>query len=519
MPILQVKNLDVTFEQGEKIAHVVQDVSFDLFPKKITALVGQSGSGKSVTALSIMRLLRKAKVSGQVLFAGQNLLDLDEKQLGAIRGKEIAFVFQDPSSSLNPLHKIGDQIAEIIEIHQPKIAKATVKNRVIALLKLVELDHLATRLDAYPHQLSGGQKQRVMIAMALANDPKVLIADEPTTALDVAVEHDILQLLLDLKEKLNIAILFISHNLRVVRKISDDVIVLKEGAVVEKNAVNEIFDNPQHAYSKMLLDAAFYEVKRQSNMTDQVILAVKNLTVVHKIKKSLFKKENFFANDAIGFELKFGQNLGIIGQSGSGKSTLALALTHLIKSQGDIDYFGKKIWQDKDLNVRKDIQIVFQDPFSSLNPRMTVLDIISEGLIIHHLASKEQCRDIVADMLKKMHFTKDVMDFYPHQLSGGQRQRVAIARSLVLNPKLLILDEPTSALDLLTQNEILKLLVEVQKEREISYILISHDLNVVKQIADEILVLKAGQIVEQGDRLQITQNPKQDYTRELVRFL
>lgn len=519
MPILQVKNLNVSFELGDKIAHVVKDVSFNLFPKKITALVGQSGSGKSVTALSIMKLLRKSKVEGEVVFDGQNLLDLDEKQLCRIRGKDIGIVFQDPSVSLNPLHKIGDQIAEIIKIHQVAISKEKIKDRVVELLKLVELENLVTRLDAYPHELSGGQKQRIMIAMALANDPKILIADEPTTALDVSVEDGILQLLLDLKERLGIAILFISHNLRVVKKISDDVIVLKDGLVVEKKSVEQIFDKPQHDYSKMLLDAAFCEIKRDVSEGKEPILHVNNLSVIHKVKKSLFKKEDFFANKNISFDLKFGQNLGLIGESGSGKSTLALALTNLIKSNGDIRYFGQKIWDKQDLNLRKNIQIVFQDPFSSLNPRMTVFDIISEGLIIHKVAKKDDYKKIVSDILQKMNFEKDVLNFYPHQLSGGQRQRIAIARSLVLDPKLLILDEPTSALDLLTQNEILKLLVDLQKEREISYILISHDLGVVKQIADEILVLKAGQIVEKGDKVQIIDNPKQDYTRELVSFL
>ena len=529
MTILEVKNLSVEFTQNNKSFNAVDNISFKLSSKKITALVGQSGSGKSVTALAIINLLRKSKISGEVIFGKKNLLNLSESELCKIRGNEISLVFQDPSTSLNPLHKIGNQIAEVIKIHQPKISKINLKKRVYELFKIVELQDLSSRLDAYPHQISGGQKQRIMIAIALANNPKILIADEPTTALDVTVEGEILKLLVDLKERLGIAILFITHNLRVVKKIADEVIVLKNGKIVEENSVDQIFSNPKDLYTKLLVEASFCKVDREKikslQKKSELILQVKNLSVIHKVKKSFLKNDDFFANKEINFELNFGENLGIIGESGSGKSTLALALTNLIESQGEIFYFGQKIWSKKDFPLRKEIQIVFQNPFSSLNPRMTVFDIITEGLIIHKVkASFEKGsgtlhRKVTEDLMNKLHLPINILPRYPHELSGGQRQRVAIARSLILNPKILILDEPTSALDSLTQNEILKLLVEIQQQQKISYILISHDLNVVSQISDQILVLKAGQIVEKGEKLQIIENPKNSYTKQLISFL
>ena len=543
MTILEVKNLSVEFTQNNKSFKALDNISFKLSSKKITALVGQSGSGKSVTALAIINLLRKSKISGEVIFGKKNLLNLSESELCKIRGNEISLVFQDPSTSLNPLHKIGNQIAEVIKIHQPKISKINLKKRVDELFKIVELQDLTSRLDAYPHQISGGQKQRIMIAIALANNPKILIADEPTTALDVTVEGEILKLLVDLKERLGIAILFITHNLRVVKKIADEVIVLKNGKIVEENYVDQIFSNPKDLYTKLLVEASFCRVDREKikslQKKSELILQVKNLSVIHKVKKSFLKNDDFFANKEINFELNFGENLGIIGESGSGKSTLALALTNLIESQGEIFYFGQKIWSKKDFPLRKEIQIVFQNPFSSLNPRMTVKEIIEEGLVIHktkasfekgferqktcltHVFSEKATLQskVTEDLMSRLHLSLDLLHRYPHELSGGQRQRVAIARSLILNPKILILDEPTSALDSLTQNEILKLLVEIQQQQKISYILISHDLNVVSQISDQILVLKAGQIVEKGEKSQIIENPKNPYTKKLISFL
>ncbi len=484
---------------------MVADISFDLFPKKITALVGQSGSGKSVTALAIVGLARKAQILGEINFDGKNLLKLSEEELCKIRGQQIGFVFQDANTSLNPLHKIGKQIAEAVTIHHPKISKENLKNRVAELLKMVELESLTSRCDDYPHQLSGGQKQRVMLAIALANNPKILIADEPTTALDVGVQNEILNLILRLKNELGLAVLFITHNLHVVKKIADEVVVLNAGKIVEKGSVTEIFSVPKNEYTKSLINAALVQKKSIKKPQSAEILSVKNFSVVHQIKKSFFKSEKFYANRDLNFSLQLGKNLGIIGESGSGKSTLALALLNLTPHLGEVKFFGDKNWKKNASELRRDVQIIFQDPFSSLNPRMLVKDIILEGLLIHKLPLREKLDEI----MKKLRLDFEIKNRYPHELSGGQRQRVAIARALVLNPKILLLDEPTSALDLLTQNEILQLLLEIQKTQEISYIFISHDLNAVAQIADEIMVLKAGKIVEIGEKSQIVNAPKE----------
>ncbi len=497
--MLQIKNLTVSFWQNNSLVQALNGVSFDLKRAKILALIGQSGSGKSTIALAILRLLRKAEIGGEIIFAKENLLQANDAKLCHIRGGEIGIIFQDPNSSLNPLHKIGDQIAEAIRIHNKKISRQKIKNRVEELLRLVEMESLVSRLDAYPHQLSGGQKQRVMIAMALANNPKILIADEPTTALDISVQDEILKLLLRLRDELGIAILFITHNLKIVKKIADEIVILKDGKVVEKGNTAEIFKAPKNEYTKKLLDAAeALRAIRENELEDEAessqiseaglskilamknqkktprILEVKNLSVIHKIKTGFFTNKNFYANKNINFSLNLGENLGIIGASGSGKSTLAKALMNLIKYEG-------KIICDKKL------QIVFQDPFSSLNPRMLVQDIVAEGLVIR--GDKNPAKQ-VDEILRRLDFPAFIKHRYPHELSGGQRQRVAIARALILNPQILILDEPTSALDLLTQNEIIGLLIEIQKQQEISYIIISHDLDVVSAIAHRTLTLK-----------------------------
>lgn len=497
--MISVKNLSISFQDTE----VVHNISFDFSARKITALVGQSGSGKSVTALAILGLLRKAKVSGEIIFNQKNLITLSEEKLCKIRGKEIGLVFQDPNISLNPLHKIGKQIAEAITIHHPKISKKNLQQRVLELLKMVELESLSARLNDYPHQLSGGQKQRVMIAIALANNPKILIADEPTTALDVAIQNEILDLLLRLKNELGIAILFITHNLRIVKKIADEVIVLNAGKIIERGTVAEIFSAPKDDYTKLLMSGGVGKKVQIKKPKTAEVLTVKNLFVTHQIKKSFFKKENFHANSDLNFSLQAGHNLGVIGESGSGKSTLALALLNLIPHSGEIKFFNQKSWQKNNFELRRDVQIIFQDPFSSLDPRMLIQDIISEGLMIHEPSNKCGVHAAVDEVMTKLKLDVNLQNRYPHELSGGQRQRVAIARALILNPKILVLDEPTSALDLLTQNEIIKLLLEIQQNQEISYILISHDLDVVTQIADRIMVLKAGQIVELGEKLEI----------------
>ena len=460
--VLVIKNLAIFF--GDK--KILQDFSLNLHEKKITALIGESGCGKSSIALAILGLLPYSKISGEILWTPQqahndakkenkriNLLNLKQEEFCKIRGKEIGIIFQDPQTSLNPLHKIGSQIKEAIKIHNPKISKRVLKNRLLELLEMVDLHGFASRLNDFPHQFSGGQKQRIMIAIALANNPKILIADEPTTALDVKTQDEILNLLLRLKNELGIAVLLITHNLRVIKKIANEVVEIK---------------------SKDLPEIENFIKKRIDKIGLENALVVKNLSVIYGKKKILEK---------INFSLKLGENLGVVGASGSGKSTLALVLINLIKSQGEINLFNNKNWQKDKKFLRRNIQIVFQDPFSSLNPRMTVEEIINEGLLIHKLTAS------IDEMLKKMHLPLDLKNKYPHQLSGGQRQRVAIARTLILNPKILILDEPTSALDFRTQNEIINLLLEIQENQKISYILISHDEEIVQGFSNKILNL------------------------------
>ncbi len=485
-PKLSIKNLGISF----KDRHLLSDVSFDLEERKIVALIGQSGSGKSITSLAILKLLPKAKIFGEILFEGKNLLNLTEEESCKIRGKKISIIFQDPNSSLNPLHPIGKQISEIITIHNPKISKQVLKHRVEELLTLVGMEPLISRLKDYPHQLSGGQKQRVMIAMALANNPEILIADEPTTALDCDTQNQILDLILQLKNKLNLAVLFITHNLEIVRRIADFVVILNSGKIVEQGESREVFGNPKNDYTKLLLNASKPCEARVKQGYEERILEVRNLSVTYKTKVSAFKKENFYINKDIKFSLNLGENLGIIGASGSGKSTLALALCNLIPSKGDVSFFSDKSWKKDEIFLRRNVQMVFQDPFSSLNPRMMVKDIIAEGLIIHKIVNcRNDAESQTNDILNKLCLAPELKHSYPHELSGGQRQRVAIARALILNPKILILDEPTSALDVITQNEILKLLLEIQQKQKISYIMISHDLDMVARVVDKTVLI------------------------------
>lgn len=449
--ILAIKNLAIFF--GEKV--VLENFSLQLEAQKITALVGESGSGKSSVALAILGLLRSSKIDGEILFEGKDLLKLSEKEFCKIRGRDIGFIFQDPQTSLNPLHKIGSQISEAITIHNPKISKKDLKQRILELLEMVDLKGFAARLNDYPHQFSGGQKQRIMIAIALANNPKILIADEPTTALDSKTQDEILDLLLRLKNELGVAVLLITHNLRVIKKIADEVIEIK---------------------SKRQKNSGEAEISKRKILAQDLknILEVSNISIA-------YEKKNILEN--LNFSLKLSENLGIVGASGSGKSTLALALINLVKSSGEIKFFDNKSWKNDEKFLRRNVQIVFQDPFSSLNPKMTVEQIVGEGLKIHGISAS------VDDILKKLHLELNLKNRYPHQLSGGQRQRVAIARALILRPKILILDEPTSALDFATQNEIINLLLEIQQSGEISYILISHDLEVIERLSHKIINL------------------------------
>ena len=484
--LLKINNLNISFvNRNQQENLVVKNFCCEIKPAKICALVGQSGSGKSIIALTILRLLNNAKITGEILFENHNLLQIDEKSLQKIRGKKIGFIFQDPNTALNPLHKIGKQIEEAIKIHNPKISKNELKKHLHNLMRDVELEALIPRLNCYPHQLSGGQKQRVMIAIAIANNPQIIIADEPTTALDSVVQNEILKLLKNLSKNLNIAILLISHNRQAVAKLADEII-----EIGEKNINLEIARNIENK--------GFEGVNK--------ILEVKNLTVKHK---------EFFANKNLNFSLNTQQNLGIIGESGSGKSTLAKALVNLIKFDGEISLFGDKNWQKNSQELRRKIQIIFQDPYSSLNPRMKVCDSIAEGLIIHKIASKNFEND-VREIMQKMKLDEILFNKFPHQLSGGQRQRVALARSLILNPEILILDEPTSALDFATQNDILNLLISIQKHQKISYIFISHDLEVIAKMSDFIVVLKDGEIVEYQEANTIFSKPKNEYVKTLI---
>lgn len=474
---LQIKNLQIGFLNNAKIEKIiVKNFNLTLHKSKITALVGSSGCGKSLIALSILKLLpNTAKFSGEIIFENQNLLELSDENLQKIRGKKIAMIFQDPNTALNPLHKIGKQIAEAIKIHNPKIAKIDLKKRIEELLKMVELSGLNNRLDNYPFQLSGGQKQRVLMAIALANNPQILIADEPTTAIDKNIQSEILNLIKKLSKIHQLSVLLISHNRKFVANLADEIVEIGEKISDEK-----IVRMPKYI---------------DSETEKNILLEIKNLHVNYQ--KSVIIQD-------LNLKIYQGQNLGIVGQSGSGKSTIAMAIVNLIDFKGDINFsFENKIknWQKNLKDLRKKVQIVFQDPFSSLNPRQKIFDIIAEGLIIHNdkKIAKNQFKNFVNDevlnIINQLHLSVELLDFYPHQLSGGQRQRVAIARALILKPQILVLDEPTTALDFQTQNQILKILINLQKNNNIQYIIISHDQEVIETISDKIIEIQDGRII------------------------
>jgi len=474
---LQIKNLQIGFLNNAKIEKIiVKNFNLTLHKSKITALVGSSGCGKSLIALSILKLLpNTAKFSGEIIFENQNLLELSDKNLQKIRGKKIAMIFQDPNTALNPLHKIGKQIAEAIKIHNPKIAKIDLKKRIEELLKMVELSGLNNRLDNYPFQLSGGQKQRVLMAIALANNPQILIADEPTTAIDKNIQSEILNLIKKLSKIHQLSVLLISHNRKFVANLADEIVEIGE----------KISDEKIVRISKYI----------DSETEKNILLEIKNLHVNYQ--KSVIIQD-------LNLKIYQGQNLGIVGQSGSGKSTIAMAIVNLIDFKGDINFsFENKIknWHKNLKDLRKKVQIVFQDPFSSLNPRQKIFDIIAEGLIIHNdkKIAKNQFKNFVnnevLNIINQLHLSVELLDFYPHQLSGGQRQRVAIARALILKPQILVLDEPTTALDFQTQNQILKILINLQKNNNIQYIIISHDQEVIETISDKIIEIQDGRII------------------------
>jgi len=519
--LLDVRDLSVGFQQGSNRFAAVDKISFTLTEGRTLALVGESGSGKSLTALSVVKLPPPGAVlSGQVLFNGEDLLTCGEARLGRLRGEAITMVFQEPMTSLNPLHTIERQVGEILELHGMRGA-AKIRARIIALFEEVGLPDPAQRLGAYPHQLSGGQRQRVMIAMALANRPKLFIADEPTTALDVTVQAQILTLLKDLQKRHNMAMLFITHDLGIVRRIADDVAVMQKGKIVETGTVEKIFAAPQHPYTQMLLAAEPKGEAPGLDLNAKVVLSAQDIKVYFPIKRGFLRRTVGVvkAVDGISLSVREGQTLGIVGESGSGKTTLGLALLRLIHSQGTILYLGRQI---EALNfkamrpLRRDMQVVFQDPYGSLSPRLSVADIVAEGLIVQNKSmSAEQRREVVARALADTGLDPMAMDRYPHEFSGGQRQRIAIARAMVLDPKFVVLDEPTSALDMSVQAQIVDLLRDLQKKRDLAFMFISHDLKVVRALASEIIVMRYGQVVESGAASKIFAHPQSDYTRTL----
>jgi len=522
-PLLSVRDLSIAFHQGGRETLAVDHVSFELQSGRTLALVGESGSGKSITALSIVKLLGSTSAtypSGQVLFKGNDLLQASDDKLRQVRGNEITMVFQEPMTSLNPLHTIEKQIGEILALHGMR-GEDKLRARVIELLEEVGIPDPATRLSAYPHQLSGGQRQRVMIAMALANRPDLFIADEPTTALDVTVQAQILKLLKELQAKMGMAMLFITHDLGIVRKIADDVCVMQKGLIVEAGPVAKVFSDPQHAYTKALLAAEPKGLPAPANPDAKPVLTGENIRVWFPIKRGFMRKTigHVKAVDGISLTVREGETVGVVGESGSGKTTLGLALLRLIRSEGPIAYLGSRIdgLDSKHMRpLRRDMQIVFQDPYGSLSPRMSVADIVEEGLLIQKPdLSAAARREIVAQALADTGLDPAAMDRYPHEFSGGQRQRIAIARAMALDPKFVVLDEPTSALDMSVQAQIVDLLRDLQKKRNLAYLFISHDLKVVRALASELIVMRQGKVVEAGPAAQIFAAPQTEYTRAL----
>ena len=523
-PLISVENLSVDFRGSGKVTHAVKHISFDIGEAETVALVGESGSGKTVTALSILRLLpypAASHPSGLIHFKGEDLMALPLGGLRHVRGNQISMIFQEPMTSLNPLHTIEQQIGEVLKIHRGLSDRAA-QVRVLDLLAKVGIEDPKGRLDSYPHQLSGGQRQRVMIAMALANKPDLLIADEPTTALDVTIQAQILDLLLKLKSEFDMAMLLITHDLGIVRKMADRVCVMTNGEIVEHGTARDIFATPRHPYTKHLLASEPKGSPPATNAKAPVVLEAKDLKVWFPIKRGFMRHVvgHIKAVDGIDLVVKEGQTLGVVGESGSGKTTLGLALLRLVTSAGPIVYLGNRIdgYDSKRMRpLRRDMQIVFQDPYGSLSPRLSVGQIIEEGLLIQKPdMDRAERRARVSRVLKEVGLDPASQDRYPHEFSGGQRQRIAIARALVLEPKFLILDEPTSALDVSVQAQIVDLLRDLQKRYKLAYLFISHDLKVVRALANAIIVLRHGKVVEQGSARAVFTKPKTDYTKALL---
>jgi microcin C transport system ATP-binding protein len=522
-PLLSVKDLSVAFGIGSREILAVDRVSFDIAKGETVALVGESGSGKSVTALSVMKLLPYPAAhhpSGTIAFKGRDMLTLPENEIRKVRGNDITIIFQEPMTSLNPLHTIEKQIGEILLLHKGISGRAA-RTRILELLTQVGIPDPERRLQSYPHQLSGGQRQRVMIAMALANEPDLLIADEPTTALDVTVQAQILKLLKDIQQRLGMSMLFITHDLGIVRKIADKVCVMQHGKIVEQGPVERVFTAPEHTYTKALLAAEPKPDPAPPKPDAPVVVSTDNLKVWFPIKRGVLRKVvgHIKAVDGITIDVRKGETLGVVGESGSGKTTLSLAILRLISSDGPVVFMGESIQGLKFKEMRphrRNMQIVFQDPYGSLSPRMSVSDIIEEGLWVHHphLSADEREARVMA-ALKDVGLDTTTRFRYPHEFSGGQRQRIALARALVLEPTFIVLDEPTSALDMLIQAQMVDLLRDLQKKRDLTYLFISHDLRVVAALASRLLVLRNGKMVEEGAAADLFKNPKSDYTRAL----
>jgi microcin C transport system ATP-binding protein len=522
-PLLDVRDLSVGFRSAKGVSLAVDKVSFEIRRGECVALVGESGSGKSVTALSVLKLLpypAASHPSGSIRFNGKELLSADDRTMRSIRGNDISIIFQEPMTSLNPLHTIGAQIGEILQLHRG-LRGAAARARIVELLTQVGIPEPETRLGSYPHQLSGGQRQRVMIAMALANEPDLLIADEPTTALDVTVQAQILKLLADIRSRLGMSLLFITHDLGIVRRIADRVCVMNGGRIVEHGPVERVFTAPEHAYTKALLAAEPKPDPAPPRPDQPVVVSTDALKVWFPIKRGLLRKTvgQVKAVDGVSVAIRRGETLGVVGESGSGKTTLGLALLRLISSDGPIVFLGKDIQGlrfEEMRPFRRDMQIVFQDPFGALSPRMAVGDIIAEGLGVHQpQLSPDEREARVVRALQEVGLDPETRFRYPHEFSGGQRQRISIARAVVLEPSFVVLDEPTSALDMLFQAQMVDLLRELQRKRDLTYLFISHDLRVVASLASHLIVMRHGKVVEEGAAAQLFKAPASDYTRAL----
>ena len=523
--LVDIRDLSVSFQMAEHVVEAVRGVSLRIDRGETVALVGESGSGKSVTALSILQLLPYPKAfhpSGSIKIDGEDAIGASDKFLQSIRGEKISMIFQEPMTSLNPLHTIEKQIGEVLLLHRG-MGRAQARSRILELLNMVGIKEPEKRLNSYPHQLSGGQRQRVMIAMALANEPELLIADEATTAVDVTIQAQILDLLEDIQRKTGMAMLIITHELGIVRKLAKRIYVMHEGKLVEEGQTAEVFANPSHEYTRMLIASEPQPRTSTPDPNSPMMLEIKDLKVWFPIKAGVFRKtiDHVRAVDGVDLVVRQGHTIGVVGESGSGKTTLGMAVLRLNRSEGSIKFSGEEI-QGKTFDemrpIRHEMQIVFQDPFGSLSPRFSVGQIVEEGLSVHHKSLPEtERRDMAAQALEEVGLDPANMNRYPHEFSGGQRQRISIARALVLKPKLIVLDEPTSALDRTVQVQILELLTDLQNRHNLTYLFISHDLKVVRAIADDVIVMREGKVIEHGTCQQVLENPKTDYANALVR--